>query len=98
MSDENLAKLAHDHLDPPLQKTFTREISSLLGLQHFHTDHLDKANDIMKQIFGKSNLLSTKETLKDIGGSNFTTEISLKQTRSGKYNINGKLCECLHIN
>jgi hypothetical protein len=70
----------------------------LLGFQKFNVAELTKGNDIIKQIFGKESIIEAKKDFKQAEGCSFAVEVPLKQTRSGKCQIEGRLHECLHIN
>lgn len=92
------AKTVESRLSPSLEKPFAPELPEALGIQRFSLGELTKANDIIKQIFGKECSLQAEKSFSHAEGASFASEISLKHSRSGKYNIDGQLCECLHIN
>jgi hypothetical protein len=95
---EGFSKLVKDRLEPAMEKPFVPELPEIFGFQKFNFGELDKANDIIKGIFGKECGIKTSKTFSLAGGASLASEISLKHTRSGKYQIDGSLFECLHIN
>jgi hypothetical protein len=91
-------QLVEKRLKHALDKPFDMGLTEKLGFKKFGLKDLANVKDLLKKLDYSPASLTSNPGLKKAACVTFEDEISLKQIRSGKHEIDGSLYECLRVN